>query len=203
MNTFYADEHQIESRHPMVPLSTCIEALRPEVKQRSEVLQGSTSSVSRERGSGINEQRPWLQQLDQKMSKRKRTIEREEDIEPGEHTDPVQDESDGEDGMWDDHKQVIDAVMNARTSYEAKREVRLRMFKISLLGGQWQMDRTGRSVYGLRCDVVKHSLLDELATTWMLKRSASFEYNVYSQEGAEVLLDGWMEIMDPEDQKTR
>eukprot|EP00971_Amphidinium_carterae_P264781 5252304-Amphidinium_carterae.1 len=55
--------------------------------------------------------------------------------------------------------------------------------------------RTGRSVYGLRVDIVKHTILDELANVWQVRRSASFEYNVYSVEGAQILVDAWMERM--------
>eukprot|EP00971_Amphidinium_carterae_P336458 6472834-Amphidinium_carterae.5 len=98
--------------------------------------------------------------------------------------------------VWVDHTRVVAAVRAAREDFQAKRDKRLDVFKISLLGGRWQMERTGRNVYGLRCDLVKSTIIEQLASVWQLHKSASFEYNRYSVEGAEILIDCWMERME-------
>ena len=66
------------------------------------------------------------------------------------------------------------------------------MFKKTLLGGKWQVARTGRTLYGLRVDVVKGSgSLHSMCLKFKLPASASFEYNVYGESLAADLVAIW------------
>eukprot|EP00971_Amphidinium_carterae_P349089 6490841-Amphidinium_carterae.1 len=195
MRTVYVAVDRLESREEAQPLTQVLEALRMEIKP-----QGTSTSKpatgARERHQAVDVQRPWLQQLNAEMAKRKRGRTATMDNEDGAGSGSEEREDMENEDMWYDHAHIVEAVTAARSAYEQKREVRLRMFKISLLGGQWQMQRTGRTVYGLRCDVVRNSVVDLLATAWGLHKSASFEHNVYTQSGAETLVDAWMERME-------
>eukprot|EP00971_Amphidinium_carterae_P338750 6476246-Amphidinium_carterae.6 len=178
----------------MMPLGTCVQSLLSELKPSAGAT-GTAIKTHREKPEGINVSRPWLQQLDKQMTKRARTEAATEGTQV-DHEDRS-DDGDGEeaDEQWHDHTTVIEAVKSARRDIEQKRELRISLFKISLLGGQWQIQRTGRSVYGLRVDVVKNTIVDELSNVWHVRKSASFEYNVYSREGAEILVEAWMDRM--------
>ena len=62
-------------------------------------------------------------------------------------------------------------------------------FRVSVLGGLWQVQRTGRSVYGLRVDCRAKSATYNMAVSLGFPRSASFEYNKYGETTAAVLVD--------------
>ena len=66
-------------------------------------------------------------------------------------------------------------------------------FRVAILGGTWQVQRTGRSIYGLRCDIKATSPLHAWAQGLALARSASFEYNVYGEQAASHLAAVWRE----------
>eukprot|EP00971_Amphidinium_carterae_P219432 4356481-Amphidinium_carterae.1 len=57
-------------------------------------------------------------------------------------------------------------------------------FKWTLLQGKWQETRTGRNIYGYRVDCRKATLPFLLAVAFSMKKSASFEENLYGQEGS-------------------
>ena len=64
-------------------------------------------------------------------------------------------------------------------------------FRWTLLGGEWQVQRTGRQVYGIRVDIKAHSPLHNFAVRFKLPRSSSFERNVYGSEGGQALAQLW------------
>eukprot|EP00971_Amphidinium_carterae_P344554 6485012-Amphidinium_carterae.1 len=59
-----------------------------------------------------------------------------------------------------------------------------KLFHISVIGGQWQLERTGRTVYGMRAQVRRHSELDNFCLANNIVRSAAFEYNKYPEAEA-------------------
>ena len=69
------------------------------------------------------------------------------------------------------------------------------LFRTSVLGGQWQMQRVGREVYGVRVDVRKDTFVWELCNTFNLFKSASFENNIYSEAGGSALSRLWKDRM--------
>ena len=66
-------------------------------------------------------------------------------------------------------------------------------FRVAILGGTWQVQRTGRAIYGLRCDIKPTSPLHDWAPRVGLNKSASFEYNVYGEQAASHLAGVWRE----------
>ena len=80
-----------------------------------------------------------------------------------------------------------------RQELAESREVMNLHFRVAVLGGTWQVQRTGRSIYGLRCDIKATSPLHGWAQELALARSASFEYNVYGEQGAADLAAAWRE----------
>eukprot|EP00971_Amphidinium_carterae_P046853 923017-Amphidinium_carterae.4 len=62
-------------------------------------------------------------------------------------------------------------------------------FRVSLLGGKWQLERTGgeRSTYGLRVDIINSIDMDTFVRRFGLTRSGSYEFNVFGQTGSEAM----------------
>ena len=78
-----------------------------------------------------------------------------------------------------------------RRSFASRAEEIDTQFRMSLLGGAWQVARTGRAVYGLRVDIKKNTALWDFASAFNLKMSQSFENNVYSEAGGQLLSKLW------------
>ena len=64
-------------------------------------------------------------------------------------------------------------------------------FRFAVRGGAWQAQRTGRAVYGLRVDIRHDTELFSFAQHFNLSRSASFERNVYGDNGGQALAKIW------------
>ena len=57
------------------------------------------------------------------------------------------------------------------------------------------MERTGRTIYGVRVDVKKGTAAAELCAAFKLTKSASFERSVYGEEDGSVLSRLWIHRM--------
>ena len=68
-------------------------------------------------------------------------------------------------------------------------------FKVSALGGQWQVARAGRSVCDLRVDCKAKTDAFNLAAKFGLPRPASFECNKCSHGAAALLIDAYQHKM--------
>eukprot|EP00971_Amphidinium_carterae_P285135 5660116-Amphidinium_carterae.2 len=62
-------------------------------------------------------------------------------------------------------------------------------FRVTLLGGKWQLQRTAgeRSTYGLRVDVIPSTDMDQFVRRFALTRSGSYEFNVFGKSGSEAM----------------
>eukprot|EP00971_Amphidinium_carterae_P020975 413979-Amphidinium_carterae.1 len=89
---------------------------------------------------------------------------------------------------WDT---VFAEIADARDAVSAEDVHASEHFRVGLLAGQWQVARTGRSVYGLRTDVKSNSPMRACCVALSLRFSSSFEYNKFDQNGAEFLLSFW------------
>ena len=65
-------------------------------------------------------------------------------------------------------------------------------FRVTLLGGPWQVERTNRAVYGVRADVRKGTATAEFRDSFSLSKSASFEQNIYGERVGGCLAQLWM-----------
>ena len=68
-------------------------------------------------------------------------------------------------------------------------------FRWSILGGAWSVQRSGRSVYGVRVDIRAQSPLLGFARLVNLTQSASFDNHTYSAEGGRLLASLWTQRM--------
>ena len=68
-------------------------------------------------------------------------------------------------------------------------------FVFSLLAGQWQIKRTGRTVYGHRCDCKRDSLARIFASAFQLPLSASFEQTKFGERGSALMVELWSRRM--------
>eukprot|EP00971_Amphidinium_carterae_P150395 2981918-Amphidinium_carterae.2 len=74
---------------------------------------------------------------------------------------------------------VAHAVKEAKRSLPAFHLDYSSHFRVSVLGGDWQMKRTGRSIYGVRVDGKSKGIISDLLACWPnLPHSASYDYNM-------------------------
>ena len=69
-------------------------------------------------------------------------------------------------------------------------------FVFSLLAGAWQVKRTGRQVYGHRCDCRRDSLARTFAAHFDLPVSASFEQTKFGERGSVLMVQLWARRME-------
>ena len=87
------------------------------------------------------------------------------------------------------YTEISAAAGRAAADEDAAEEEDARDFRTSVLGGMWQVSRTGRSIYGLRVDCKAKSDVFRMAAQLLLPRSASFEYNKYTEDSAAALVE--------------
>ena len=66
-------------------------------------------------------------------------------------------------------------------------------FTVHLLGGRWQMERSGRLKYGLRFDLKSQTPLFLFAEKFVLPKSASFDHELYGESLGHLLGTIWMQ----------
>lgn len=98
----------------------------------------------------------------------------------------------GADARYD---QLFENLEELRCLVREDEAIQSDMFRSTLLGGHWQVHRTGRSVYGVRVDVRSNTLAASLCEAFGLNKSASFEHNVYGEEKASLLTRFWIHRM--------
>ena len=96
-----------------------------------------------------------------------------------------------EDATEDHYAELFAKLEAQRCALEDKEGMEADYFKTSLLGGAWQVKRTGPAVYGVRVDAKAGSPVAELCTTYGLPKSASFEQNVYGELHGNKLAKLW------------
>eukprot|EP00971_Amphidinium_carterae_P349592 6491094-Amphidinium_carterae.3 len=64
-------------------------------------------------------------------------------------------------------------------------------FSETILGGAWNMVRSGKILFGIRTDTRRGSLVHVFAETFSLARSASFESEKYGSSEGRLLADIW------------
>ncbi|CAE7317842.1 unnamed protein product [Symbiodinium sp. CCMP2592] len=89
-----------------------------------------------------------------------------------------------EDIQYDD---LFEQLEEQRCVINAAFETLADQFRTSLIGGDWQLRRTGRVVYGVRIDVKAGSSMAEFCAKFSLAKSAGFEQSVYGDEPGQAL----------------
>ena len=105
---------------------------------------------------------------------------------------PTAEEEDPEKATLEEYETVYAEVEEQRQ--ELQHQSRLpheELFRWAVLGGQWQQQRTGRAVYGVRVGLRPQTPLHAFAVQLNLPRSSSFERNVYGDEGGRMLGETW------------
>ena len=69
------------------------------------------------------------------------------------------------------------------------------LFAYTLLGGAWQIKRTGRALYGHRVDIRKETVVRTFAEHFAMPCSASFEFSKFSAKGSALMVRLWSRRM--------
>ena len=105
-----------------------------------------------------------------------------------------------EEGDVDADIMAVATVMNevdaARQSLDESGLGGLDGYKLTVLGGLWQAVRTQRSNYGLKVEAKPGTVVRQMVDLYQMRRSRSFEFNLYSELGARLLVKAWTERMD-------
>eukprot|EP00971_Amphidinium_carterae_P013249 261070-Amphidinium_carterae.1 len=88
------------------------------------------------------------------------------------------------------HASAWEELEVQRQTLDVTQETISEMFNIRIDGGEWQLERTGRSVYGMRCSTKRNTLVNVYCSNFGLKNSQAFELNVHGSYGT-VLAAVW------------
>ena len=91
----------------------------------------------------------------------------------------------------DPYQDVLNELETQRQSAPAQPDDHRDDFRLSLLGGAWQMERVGRSTYGHRVDLKTKSPMHAFAKKFSLGLSASFEMHVFGERGSHSMTCLW------------
>eukprot|EP00971_Amphidinium_carterae_P338766 6476270-Amphidinium_carterae.3 len=194
----YGAHCQVKSFGVAIPLSVILQELS-EVRSAAEVTGASGPTEERVRkrtktDDVVLEEHPWMAVfLDVEPGASETTgnasSSRASSSRPSANTD---DHDVPEDGTAD----AAFAALELQRADTLATETTLQDdFKWTLLGGQWQTQRTGRNIYGYRVDCRAGALPFLFANTFQMSRSASFEQNVYGEEGSSLMSELWASRM--------
>ena len=111
-----------------------------------------------------------------------------------------EDAGDMEPVQLDEH--ALDTVWaeleDARTAQATQQATLEDCFCEHLLGGAWQVQRTGRVVYGVQSVIKPNTVVEACAKKFGLTKSAAFEYNVYGENFAMAFRHGFIVTLEIE-----
>ena len=88
-------------------------------------------------------------------------------------------------------QEIWDTMDEARAAAPNDTDQIADCFREQLLGGAWQIQRTGRVVYGLQSVIKPNNAVHDVAVKFRLPKSAAFEYNIYGEVPASHLSLLW------------
>ena len=170
--------------------------MRSELAPEAKEAKGNHDEISTVAGD-MQQQYPWLSAVTSsapsKTKKRSReaasdTLEADAEVEAG--SDAPRSSASAE-----DRDEVYDAVFRSledkRCTVKTDESLQQDMFRTSVLGGKWQIQRTGRTIYGIRVDARPKSLAADFCSTFEIAKSSSFEQNVYGEIEGSALAKLW------------
>ena len=198
MRSWFAADGRLLSHDVLQPLLPMLKALAPEQAREPEVLPPATAR-RRAAEPSLVEKHPWLAAVTSLKEPQERSDREELPDDAAE--DSLGDKASEDDGLEGasgqdgDYDELFTALENQRCVLRGDVTAHSDMFRTSLLGGQWQVERTGRTIYGVRVDAKPGTTAAELCAAFKLTKSASFERSVYGEEGGSFLSKLWIHRM--------
>ena len=193
MHSWFASEGRLCSRDVLQPLDLILDAAASEKGAQERVPKPAREPAPPEPDADLAAQYPWLRGFTAATaSKRKRAPSDTAPEVPGQSSleSPV-DECEAVDKAAaaedEAYNSLFEDLEDQRCAVHAAFDTLADQFRTSLLGGDWQLRRTGRLVYGVRVDVKAGSAVADLCSTYSLNKSASFEQSVYGDEYGQAL----------------
>ena len=198
MRTRFAADGRLLSHDVLQPLLPVLKALLPEQAREPEVLPPATAR-RRAAEPSLVEEHPWLAAVTSLKEPQERSDREELPDDAAEDSlgdkASEDDGSEGAGGQDGDYDELFTALENQRCALRGDVAAHSDMFRTSLLGGQWQVERTGRTIYGVRVDAKQGTTAAALCAAFKLTKSASFERSVYGEEGGSFLSKLWIHRM--------
>ena len=198
MRSWFAADGRVLSHDVLQPLQPVLTALAPEQAREPDLVPPPTAR-RRAAEPSLVEEHPWLAAVTTVNPSQEHSDREELPDDAADDTlgDPASERdglegAGGQDGDYDD---LFTALENQRCVLRGDAAEHGDMFRTSLLGGQWQVERTGRAIYGIRVDVKKGTTAAELCAAFKLTKSSSFERSVYGEEGGSFLSKLWIHRM--------
>lgn len=192
-STFVSPRH-LQSHAILQPLQPIITALLPDIKPEKAPAPERRKPIPTAEEPLLQEF-PWLASISEQEAGLPRKRARQsadggvsEEMEARSASEGAAESSEDEDAQYD---QLFCALEEKRCVLKDDESLQQEMFRTSLLGGRWQLERRGRSVYGVRIDVKANSLASEFCGAFRLNKSASFEQNVYGEVAGNALAKLW------------
>eukprot|EP00971_Amphidinium_carterae_P332217 6466258-Amphidinium_carterae.1 len=133
--------------------------------------------------AGLLAAHPWLRSLGASSSNCATMLGGAHD----DQTETLADTSEQKDDVMDStDRETFHALRSAlRTDHSGVAEGSIpddSMFTVAILGGKWNLERTGRKLYGSRYDVRKDTPAHRCCVLHDMKLSASFDYHAHGED---------------------
>eukprot|EP00971_Amphidinium_carterae_P329248 6461570-Amphidinium_carterae.3 len=94
----------------------------------------------------------------------------------------------------DDAAELLHRALEARRAEQVFPDVATiqEQFRTNVIGGTWSVQRSGRGVYGMRCDVKRGSRIGVMCAQFVMGFSVSFSENLFTAAEGEALAKLWM-----------
>eukprot|EP00971_Amphidinium_carterae_P107474 2128807-Amphidinium_carterae.2 len=195
MNTTCVGNKRIHSFHDVVPLASVLRSLERDVPvQRRRAAADDASQASGNNAKRKRAQTSTSNTASASSAGPPDTLDASDILDAAVDSEQESDNEglDEEEHAWDN---VYKTVEMARQGWREAWGDTNTWFRSELSGGAWQMERTGREVYGTRINVKPHSPAHKMATRFNMPLSASFEINVYGNETGTVLAQIFEHVM--------
>ena len=194
LHSWFSSECRLCSRDVLQPLNLILDAAASEKKVAKERSEQPRKSAQAEPNAELTAQYPWLRSFVGTASSNKSRSSRESAPEDPEKsaqshaTDDCEGTDDADFNSEDiQYDGLFEQLEEQRCEIHAAFEDWADQFRTSLIGGDWQLRRTGRLVYGVRIDVKAGSSVADFCTKFSLAKSASFEQSIYGDEPGQAL----------------
>ena len=191
MRTRFAADGRLLSHDVLQPLLPVLKALLPEQAREPEVLPPATAR-RRAAEPSLVEEHPWLAAVTSLKEPQERSDREELPDDAAEDSlgdkASEDDGSEGAGGQDGDYDELFTALENQRCALRGDVAAHSDMFRTSLLGGQWQVERTGRTIYGVRVDAKQGTTAAALCAAFKLTKECEFRAVCLRRGGRELSL---------------
>ena len=191
MKSHYEDLDAVRSSSMPVPYAAIAKSLEADMVKVKSSAQKPKTSKETQTSSDLLSRYPWMSTAMKKTSTPSSASAGAPSSSgaPPAETRPAETPADAEqDALFE---QAYDELERAREQWHDDKHSQEENFVTAILGGKWQVARTGRSVYGVRVDAKAGTSVHTFLKHASLHLSASFDFHTYGEDTAYTFAGWW------------